>query len=591
MKIIINRRVENICTVETVSDWKSVIEQIDNRVVLFIDTNIKRLYGLPTIDGIVFEIEAKDEYKNISYYSKFVDEMGRHKMDTHTVIVSVGGGSVSNLAGFIAGTYKRGIEFISFPTTVLAMTDACISYKQALNTECGKNQIGCYKVPSNIYVYYDFLKTLDERFIWDGYAEIIKHAVCENFTLSNDDMFSNVMKTIQAKIEHIRSDPWELHPILMYGHQYGHALEYVSKDKYYHGEAVNVGMIGASHVGHVLGIHDDKLIDVHKRYSDTFHLPKMFRCGDIFTTSEMFEFIYNDKSVKNGQVHFSFGENLVDDTVGLETDTLCYGLNKVCIDRMIFPNRTEMHKIAYGTCGAKEGDVYEAIKCGYRTIDCAHFYGNEVMIGKEIKKCVDEGICTREDLFIIGKLWNDQHDDVRGACQNSIDALQVGYLDMYLVHWPVVYKDGERFDADVVEVFTEMKKLEGTLCKNVGVSNFKIEHLEKIKHMKPALNQIELHPCFQQKELRDYCDKNMINVMAYSPMSKDALVDEQICAIANDRGCAPSAVVTSWILNTGAALAVKSVSHMSENLDSSFILSEQEFGSIKDKNIRIIQER
>ena len=142
MKIIINRRVENICTVETVSDWKSVIEQIDNRVVLFIDTNIKRLYGLPTIDGIVFEIEAKDEYKNISYYSKFVDEMGRHKMDTHTVIVSVGGGSVSNLAGFIAGTYKRGIEFISFPTTVLAMTDACISYKQALNTECGKNQIG-----------------------------------------------------------------------------------------------------------------------------------------------------------------------------------------------------------------------------------------------------------------------------------------------------------------------------------------------------------------------------------------------------------------------------------------------------------------
>ena len=76
--------------------------------------------------------------------------------------------------------------------------------------------------------------------------------------------------------------------------------------------------------------------------------------------------------------------------------------------------------------------------------------------------------------------------------------------------------------------------------------------------------------------------------MAYSPMSKDALVDEQICAIANDRGCAPSAVVTSWILNTGAALAVKSVSHVSSTRVS---LSEQEFGSIKDKNIRIIQER
>ena len=588
MKIIINRQVENICTVETISDWKSVIEQIKHRVVLFIDTKVKELYGIPKIDGIVFEVEAKDEFKNVSYYSKFVDEMGKHEMDTHTVIVSVGGGSVSNLAGFIAGTYKRGIEFISFPTTLLAMTDACISYKQALNTEHGKNQIGCYKVPSNIYIYYDFLKTLDERFIWDGYAEIIKHAVCENFTLSEDDMFSNVMKTIQAKIEHIRNDPWELHPILMYGHQYGHALEYVSKDEYYHGEAVNVGMIGASHVGHVLDIHDDKLINIHKQFSDTFHLPKMFRCDSL---SELFKFMYNDKSVKNGQVHFSFGENLVDDTVGVENDALCYGLNKTCINRMMFPNLSEMHKIAYGTCGAKEGDVYEAIKCGYRTLDCAHFYGNEVMIGKEIRKCINEGICTREDLFIIGKLWNDQHDSVKDACQISIDALQVDYLDMYLVHWPVVYKDGERFDADVLTVFSKMKELEGNLCKNVGVSNFKIEHLEKIKHLKPTINQIELHPYFQQNELREYCDKNMINIMAYSPMSKDALVDEQICKIANDHECSSSAVILSWILNTGAAVAIKSVSHMEENLDSNFILSEREISSIKDKNIRIIQER
>ena len=591
MKIIIDRRVENVCTVETIDDWKNAIERIKSRVVLFIDTNIKRLYGLPKIDGVVFEVEAKDEYKNLAYYSKFVDEMGKNKMDTHAIVVSVGGGSVSNLAGFIAGTYKRGVEFISFPTTLLAMTDACISYKQALNTEHGKNQIGCYKVPSNIYIYYDFLKTLDERFIWDGYAEIVKHAVCENFTLSNDDMFSNVMKTIQAKIEHVRSDPWEQHPILMYVHQYGHALEYVSRDKYYHGEAVNVGMIGASHVGHVLGVHDDTLIKLHKEYSDTFHLPKMFSCEDIFTLNEMFEFMYNDKSVKNNQIHFSFGENMVDDTVGIETDALCYGLNKTCIDRMIFPNKSEMSKIAYGTCGVSENDVYNAIKSGYRTIDCAHFYGNELAIGKEIKRCIDEGICTREDLYIIGKLWNDQHDDVEKSCQTSIDNLQVDYLDMYLVHWPVVYKDGNRYDADVLNVFTKMKEIEGTLCRNVGVSNFKIEHLEKIKHLKPAMNQIELHPHFQQKELREYCDKNMINVMAYSPMCKEALTDHHITTIAKERNCTPSTVVLSWVLNTGAAVAVKSVNHMNENLSTNFTLLIREFDAIEDKNIRVIQER
>jgi diketogulonate reductase-like aldo/keto reductase len=83
----------------------------------------------------------------------------------------------------------------------------------------------------------------------------------------------------------------------------------------------------------------------------------------------------------------------------------------------------------------------------------------------------------------------------------------------------------------------------------------------------------------------------MINIMAYSPMSKDALVDEQICKIANDHGCSSSAVILSWILNTGSSLAVKSVSHMIDNLDSHFILSESAFNSMQDKNIPIIQER
>lgn len=587
MKIKINRRVENECIIELISDWKGVIEKLPGKVVLFIDTNVKRLHGVPDVDGIVFDVEAKDEFKNLSYYSHFLDEMGKHNIDTYATIISVGGGSVSNLAGFIAGTYKRGIDFISVPTTLLAITDACISYKQALNTNHGKNQIGCYKVPSYIYIYYDFLKTLNERFIWDGYAEIIKHCVCENFTISKDDMFENVMKTVRAKIKHIEDDPWELHPILMYGHQYGHALEYLSKDEYYHGESVNIGMIATSHIGELLGIHDGQLEHYHKEMSDTFNLPKMFYCRDTFKLRDVMSFMYNDKSVKNGRIHFSFGRGLVDDTIEVGDEIIYYGLNKVCMDRMIFSNQSEMSKIAYGTCGVGEGSVYNAIKNGYRTLDCAHFYDNEEMIGREIAAAVGEGICTREDLFIIGKLWNDQHDDVRGACQKSIDTLNVGYLDMYLVHWPVVYKNGERFEADVLNVFTQMKQLEGTLCKNVGVSNFKIEHLEKIKHLKPSLNQIELHPAFQQPELRKYCDKNNINIMAYSPMSKDALEDEYILKMGKN----PGSTVLSWILNTGSALTVASKNHQVENLEGNFILTEKDMRGITDKNIRTIQER
>ena len=585
MDIKIVRTISEPCHIVYTRDWKREIENITGTVVLFMDRRVREIYGTPKIKGLVFDVEAKDACKNIEHYTRFIDEMNMARIDSYATVVSVGGGSVSNLAGFIAGTYKRGIGFVTVPTTLLSMTDACISYKQAINTACGKNQIGCYKVPLYIYIFEPFLETLEQRFISDGYAEIIKHGICENFDIESD----GIRKTILVKSEHINNDPLELHPILMYGHQYGHAIEYLSNDRYYHGESVNIGMIATSHVGHALGIHGPEIIKKHKTISDTYNLPKMFSCGTDFTLNDVMRCMYNDKSVKGGRVYFSFGEGLVNDVMCVEDESIYHGLNKVCLDRMIFRNGHEMHKIALGTCDISPGGVYSAIKAGYRTIDCASFYGNEHTVGQEISRCIEEGICGRKDIFIIGKLWNDQHERVEEACKESIDTMGIGYFDMYLMHWPVTYVDGVRVgEADVVDVFTKMKGLEGTLCRNVGVSNFEIEHLEKIVHLKPSMNQIELHTHFQQRALVDYCDTHMINVMAYSPMSPAAIADETIISLADRYNTTPHAIIMSWVLHTGAAVAVKSVRHQKENLTSVHALKED---VIEEKNIRTIQKR
>ena len=568
----IDRSIKEECTIEYTQDYKKFFENFTNNVVLFIDENVKRLYGSPIEDPLIcFVTPLSDEAKTLDYYAHVVNEMGKHKIDSHVTVVSFGGGSVSNLAGFVAGTYKRGVKFVSVPTTLLAMVDACISYKQAINTCHGKNQVGLYKVPSKIIIDRCFLKTLDQRFISDGYAEIIKHAVCESpqllRALSEDDSEDVVLPTIKLKINHIKNDPWELHPILMYGHQIGHAIEYLSGERYYHGEAINVGMIGTSFIG-------EQYLKEHKILSDKYNLPKTFSTEGEFTLSQVIDFMYNDKSVKNGKVYYYIrGEE-----VPVTDDQIRKSLNYVCRDRYIFKNGYEMPKNIFGTCGIKEGSVYEAIKVGYRAFDCAYYYQNEQMIGQEIKRALDEGLCTREDLFVIGKLWNNQHDMVEEACKKSLSLLGLDYFDLYMIHWPVRYtgfEDEFGTKTDIKKVYRDMKKLECTLCRNVGVSNFNIEDLEGID---PVVNQVEFHPYYRNEKLKEYCDSNGILTMAYSPLSpqfcKDYSAKESI----------------QWILQEGAAVVTKSdnPSHMKENL---FVDGEVKEDTFENKILKTIKWR
>jgi aldehyde reductase len=180
--------------------------------------------------------------------------------------------------------------------------------------------------------------------------------------------------------------------------------------------------------------------------------------------------------------------------------------------------------------------VKDAIDAGYRHIDGAHVYQNEHEVGEGVNAKINEGVVKREDLFITSKLWNNFHDpnEVRAACEYTLKQLQLSYLDLYLIHWPIGYQksdqlfpvdsNGKRLASnfDILDTWKAMEKLvdEG-LVKSIGISNFNIRQVNKIfdnARIKPVTNQIEVHPYLLNNKLREHCKSKNIIITAYSPL-------------------------------------------------------------------------
>ncbi|XP_004309975.1 PREDICTED: non-functional NADPH-dependent codeinone reductase 2-like [Fragaria vesca subsp. vesca] len=226
--------------------------------------------------------------------------------------------------------------------------------------------------------------------------------------------------------------------------------------------------------------------------------------------------------------------------------------------------------------------VLEAIKLGYHHFDTAYEYGSEQSLGVAIAKALELGlVASRDELFITSKLWpNDAHPDlVIPALKKSLQNLQLEYLDLYLIHWPIsatpgklshVLEEKDQMPMDFKGVWADMEEAQRLgLTKSIGISNFstkKTQNLLSFATIPPSVNQVEMSPFWQQKKLRDFCKANGIVVTAFSPLgaigtswgTNHVLESKVLNEIAEAHGKTVPQVCIRWVYQVGATLAVKS---------------------------------
>ncbi|AMM20088.1 oxidoreductase [Frondihabitans sp. PAMC 28766] len=227
-----------------------------------------------------------------------------------------------------------------------------------------------------------------------------------------------------------------------------------------------------------------------------------------------------------------------------------------------------------------ERTVITALELGYRHLDTAALYGNEEGVGRGLRA---SGL-DRDDVFITTKVWNDQHgfESTLKAFDLSMQKLGLDIVDLYLIHWPAPRQDL------YVETYRALEKIrEEGRARSIGVSNFQVHHLERLlgeTDVVPVINQIEVQPWLQQRELRAFGETNHIVTEAWSPLARGKILGERVLEeLAVAHGVSPAQVVLRWHLQSGLVVIPKSVtpSRIQENLDVfSFELTDDEMSRI-----------
>ncbi|MEE2700146.1 MAG: 3-dehydroquinate synthase [Bacteroidota bacterium] len=294
-----------------------------SKIAILVDENTRRdcLNLIPEIDNsILIEIKSGEGNKNISTCNFIWNELTKHHFDRNSLLINLGGGVIGDMGGFCASTYKRGIDFIQIPTTLLAMADAAVGGKLGIDFKGLKNQIGVFNNPKSVLIDPVFLNTLPEKELKFGFAEVVKHAL-----ISDKDLWKTItstsfeklnweeiiVKSVNIKNSIVLSDPLEKgeRRKLNFGHTFGHAIEsyYLKKGEgILHGEAIFMGIILETELSPISKIEKDEI----KNYIlSNFSLP--------FTPkkAELLPNLMNDKKNKEKKISFSLLNNIGDCSV------------------------------------------------------------------------------------------------------------------------------------------------------------------------------------------------------------------------------------------------------------------------------------
>ncbi len=296
------------------------------KVMVVTDENIFNIYGeklrkIFSIYDTNFEMKilpAGETSKTLEKAEKLYTCAIESRLDRKSVIVAIGGGVVGDLAGFVAATYLRGVNFVQVPTTLLAQVDSSVGGKTAVNHKLGKNLIGAFYQPKAVFIDIATLKTLPPREIRTGLGEVVKYGV-----ISDADFFSYLEKNIEGilsgnveilkqiikrsceiKAEVVSRDEKEsgLRRILNFGHTIAHAVEEETHyTKYNHGEAVAIGMIGAALISQKLNYVDAEKVQRLKNLIERFG---MYTHCDGCTVEGIYKALFRDKKTVGGKINW-----------------------------------------------------------------------------------------------------------------------------------------------------------------------------------------------------------------------------------------------------------------------------------------------
>lgn len=300
-----------------------ISERTYSQILVFVDRNTND-YCLPVlqtalpnlVDYDIIEIDPGEENKNIDFCIGVWKTMLDFGADRKALMINLGGGVVTDMGGFAASTFKRGIDFIQIPTTLLSQVDASVGGKTGIDLDNVKNIIGTFTQPQAVFISSKFLETLDHRQLLSGFAEIIKHGLIQDKELYNScrlidisDIDNEIIyRSVEIKNNVIINDPTEqgVRKILNFGHTIGHAIEGYSlindDNPLLHGEAIAIGMICEAWLSHkCAGLSEEELLDITQAFLSRY-TPYTYS-SDVY--DQLVELMKNDKKNVDGQIGFA----------------------------------------------------------------------------------------------------------------------------------------------------------------------------------------------------------------------------------------------------------------------------------------------